>query len=51
MRPEREKRLLGNREKEKQLILKLDRRSSDRLLRIESEFSKFSIALSLLITL
>ena len=37
MKPEREKRLLGNRGKEKQLILKLDKRSSDRLPRIDSE--------------
>ena len=37
MKPEREKRLLGNRGKEKQLTLKLDKRSLDRLLRIESE--------------
>ena len=37
MKPEREKRLLENRGKEKQLILKLEKRSSDRLPRIESE--------------
>ena len=41
MKPEREKRLLGNRGKEKQLTLKLDNRSSDRLLRIESELSAY----------
>ena len=37
MKPEREKRLLGNRGKEKQLILKQDNNSSNRLLMIESE--------------
>ena len=41
MKPEREKRLLGNRGKEKQLTLKLDKRSSDRLPRIVSEQSSF----------
>ena len=40
---EREKRLLGNRGKEKQLTLKLDNRSSDRLLRIESELSAYEV--------
>ena len=42
MKPEREKRLLRNREKEIKLILKQDNRSSDRMLTTESELSKCS---------
>jgi hypothetical protein len=37
----REKRSLGSGRKERQLILKLDKMSSDRSLRTESEFRKY----------
>ena len=41
MRPERGKRSLGNRGRERQPTLKLDKRSSDRSPRTESKFRKY----------